>query len=60
MLKLKLMTLSGALLLALSGCTSKQSVQQCPPLEPMPAELEAEPQNLTPLLRDLISPSKEA
>jgi len=57
---LKLMLWSGAFLLALSGCTSKQIAQQCPQPEPMPAELEAEPQNLTPLLRELISPSKEA
>lgn len=58
--KLKLMTLSAGLLLALIGCTSRPTVQQCPQPEPMPAELEAEPQNLTPLLRELISISKEA
>lgn len=60
MTKLKSMLWSGALLLALSGCTSKPIVQQCPQPEPMPAELQAEPQNLTPLLRELISPSREA
>ena len=55
---MKLTILSAALLLAMSGCTSRQSVPLvCPEPEPMPAELEVEPPNLTPLLRELISPS---
>lgn len=54
---MKYLILSAALLLALSGCTSRQSVQQCQPLEPMPPELLEVPQNLIPLLRMIISPS---
>ena len=54
---MKLTILSAVLLLALSGCTSRQSVPLvCPPLESMPAELMPEPQNLAPLLRLIIYP----
>ena len=50
--------LSALLLMALSGCQSTPNVpQQCAPMEPFPAELEAEPQNLNILLNELISPS---
>lgn len=51
--------LSGLLLVALSGCVSKPVAQQCAPMEPFPAELEAEPQNLNPLLNELISVCEE-
>ena len=54
---MKLTILSAVLLLALSGCTSRQNVPLvCPEPEPIPAELVSEPPNLTPLLRELISP----
>lgn len=52
---LKLLTLSLVSLLALAGCVSRPAA--CPPPEPMPAELIPAPQNLTPLLDRLISPS---
>lgn len=51
---MKRVLLSGLLLMALSGCVSKPVVQQCSPMEPFPAELEAEPQNLQPKLDALI------
>ena len=54
---MKLTILSAALLLALSGCTSRPSAPPlCYPLEPMPAELIPEPQNLAPILRLIIYP----
>lgn len=51
--------LSGLLLMALSGCVSKPVVQQCAQMEPFPAELEREPQNLNTLLDLIISPLDE-
>ena len=51
--------LSVLLLTALSGCVSKPVAQQCPPREPFPAELEAEPQNLQPKLDALIGICEE-
>lgn len=57
---MKLTILSAVLLLALSGCTSRQSAPLvCPHPEPMPAELMPEPPNLTLLLRAIISPWSE-
>lgn len=51
--------LSGLLLMALSGCVSKPVVRQCAPMEPFPAELSAEPQNLHPKLDALIGICEE-
>lgn len=52
--------LSVLLLMALSGCQSAPPVpQQCAPMEPFPAELEAEPQNLNLLLDRIITPLNE-
>jgi hypothetical protein len=46
---------SALLLTVLSGCGSQPVVQQCAPMQPFPAELEAEPQNLNLLLDRIIS-----
>lgn len=51
--------LSGLLLIVLSGCVSRPIVQQCPQMEPLPAELQAEPQNLNLLLDKIITPFEE-
>jgi len=51
--------LSVLLLMALSGCVSKPVVQQCAPMEPFPAELVPEPQNLNLLLDKIITVSDE-
>jgi len=54
------MLLSGLLLMVLSGCQSAPPVpQQCAPMEPFPAELSAEPQNLQPKLDALIGICEE-
>lgn len=47
---------SALLLMALSGCGSQPVVQQCAPMQPFPAELEADSPNLNLLLDELISP----
>ena len=46
---------SALLLLALSGCGSQPVVQQCAPMQPFPAELEADSPNLNLLLDRIIS-----
>lgn len=54
---MKRLLLSGLLLTALYGCESRPvAPQQCAPMEPYPAELEQEPQNLNLLLDRIITP----
>lgn len=53
-MRLRLCAASLMALGLLSGCTSAPTVQQCPPLRPLPAELQAEPQSLIPLLDKLV------